>query len=195
VEVAEPHHIAEIKRDATRLSRQNRRGEPRPRSRSANRRGVPSGWRRQARPATAGGAVRAAGDLAGAVVAFDGRRGGRSAAAAASSIERALIGSTVSKSVLAQAFRHARAEAEFPASRINGQIGRNGFSVVRMVNDRQTRRDIRSTPSTIAFLRKMQENPLAQGFARSSAASGSSSAVSIRVRQTRPRCWAQQRGR
>ena len=37
------------------------------------------------------------------------------AVAAASSIERALIGSTVSKSVLAQAYRNARAEAEFPA--------------------------------------------------------------------------------
>jgi hypothetical protein len=49
------------------------------------------------------------------------------AAAAASSMERALIGSTVSKSVLAQASRHARAEAEFPASRINGQIGRNSY--------------------------------------------------------------------
>jgi hypothetical protein len=36
--------------------------------------------------------------------------------AAASSMERGLIGSTVSKSVLARAFRHASAEAEFPAS-------------------------------------------------------------------------------
>ncbi|QWG25710.1 hypothetical protein KMZ93_12940 [Bradyrhizobium sediminis] len=48
------------------------------------------------------------------------------AAAAASNIERALIGSTVSTSVLAQASRDARAEAEFPASRLRGQIGRNG---------------------------------------------------------------------
>jgi hypothetical protein len=42
------------------------------------------------------------------------------AEAAAFNIERALIGSTVPKSVLAQASRHARAEAEFPASWLNG---------------------------------------------------------------------------
>jgi hypothetical protein len=49
------------------------------------------------------------------------------AADAAFSMESALIGSTVSKSVLAQASRHARAEAEFPASRLRGQIGRNSY--------------------------------------------------------------------
>src|ERR1700687_4027344 len=49
------------------------------------------------------------------------------AAAAASNIERALIGSTVLKSVLARAFRHARAEAEFPNPRLKGQIGRNSY--------------------------------------------------------------------
>jgi hypothetical protein len=48
-------------------------------------------------------------------------------AAAASNIERALIGSTVPESVLAQAFRHARAEAEFPTSGLNEQIGRNSY--------------------------------------------------------------------
>jgi hypothetical protein len=42
-------------------------------------------------------------------------------------MERALIGFTVSKSVPAQAFRHARAEAEFLASRLRGQIGRNSY--------------------------------------------------------------------
>jgi hypothetical protein len=57
--------------------------------------------------------------LATASAACDSRRrrsiGGRSAeaVAAASNIERALIGSTVSKSVLARASRCTRAEAEF----------------------------------------------------------------------------------
>ena len=49
------------------------------------------------------------------------------AAVAASSIERALIGSTVAKSVPAQAFGNACAGAECPASRLNGQIGRNCY--------------------------------------------------------------------
>jgi hypothetical protein len=38
-----------------------------------------------------------------------------------------LIGSIVSKSVLALASRHAQAEAEFPASRLRRQIGRNSY--------------------------------------------------------------------
>src|ERR1700687_1191004 len=74
------------------------------------------------------------------------------AVAAASNMERALIGSTVSKSVLAQAFRHARAEAEFPASRLRGQIGRNSYRWYRGFNVLQTRRDsppipLRPSPS------------------------------------------------
>jgi hypothetical protein len=49
------------------------------------------------------------------------------AADAAFIIGRALIDSTEFKSVLAQAFRDTRAEAESPASRLRGQIGRNGY--------------------------------------------------------------------
>src|ERR1035437_4596148 len=85
--------------------------------------------------------------LVTASAACDSRRrrsiGGRSAvavtatAAAASNI--ALIGFTVPESVLAQAFRHARAEAEFPTSGLNEQIGRNSYRCERKVNNMQTR--------------------------------------------------------
>src|SRR3984957_7014963 len=112
--------------------------------------------------------------LVTASAACDSRRrrsiGGRSVAevpapaAASSNMERALIGSTVSKSVPAQASRHARAEAENPAHGLTDKseetviVGKGRLTISKRVAVApQYSLDHR-------LLRKMHEDPLAKRF-------------------------------
>src|SRR5580692_6967068 len=90
------------------------------------------------------------------------------AAVAAFSIERALIGSTVSWSVVqirsCTGIWHARAGAKFPASRLSGQIGRNSYQGEERLTIRKRVAIACQHPFDHRLLRKMQKDPLAKGF-------------------------------